>query len=478
MSGTDRRAGGRDWHTPDAGLRAHSGDTLPPTQAVRPPGPSRKTLALSVLGTAVMIIIVGTAVLLSTHSGFGQSSSASSATPTGGNSATILPPTPTPKTAPPAPHATPGWASAGPSFAINIAFAPNDPLTAYVCGPDPSTPPAPNGAFLPSSSNPQRQLAVGVSHDGGATWHIYSTPAHDAGCSLNISPTNAAEVALVGDPNAFGCAPCSGSDVFISTDGGRQWVSQVLPPEYAGQQVGPGIDAVAWAGDILFATPHEDFGQSLPHALAESVSGGPFQWADQSALPSLANKQPRIGELFSQGTALYALVDDGACPSTCYQLVRSTDGGATWMVPSGNFSGYVQAWAGMDGTTLYALAARGAAPADTLVVSYDVGNTWYALAKLPGTIAPGQNVFALSDGTVYCALNGIPAGAGIPSTPGGVYRLSPGARTWKYVGPLPAADTLLAVQWGTDGRALALWGQGNFDATRGGVEPGLQRHAP
>lgn len=443
--------------------------------------PRSKMLVLAALGLALLAVIAGTAALLlqsdtpATRPTIAQTTSSTAqnlptTVPTTGQTSAPTAPS-APKGSTPTPHPAPGWAAAGPAYALNIAFAPSQAQTGYVCGQNSASA---NAAYVaplaPHNSNPQQPLAVGVTHDGGATWTTYATPAQEIHCALSIATDDPSDIALLGDEYGTGCAPCGGEDLFVSMNGGQTWTQRQLPLEKTGDPSPPQVAAVAWAGTTLYATPlYEPYQGLPPHALAASINGGAFQWVNQSGLPHASGQPPFIPFLFSQGTTLYAVLNTGC--DAC-QVLASTRDGVTWHQTS--FKSFQQAWAAPNGTTLIALARQQTSDAsvqDTLVASTDGGQTWHTYPALPGRV---REVFVAPDGTTYAGVDGATSTA-----QSGIYRLLPGSTSgWVQVAAPPAANHLLAVQWARTGHPMGIWGQANFDYTRFQIGPGLQLHAP
>src|SRR5262249_1714779 len=98
-------------------------------------------------------------------------------------------PFPVLKATPPSlPSAGQGWIDAGLGQAQTLIVAPSDSKRLYTC------------AFV-STSATAYQTILGVSDDGGVTWHNLKLPPESNGCEMSVDPTDASDLIL-------GCSSC------------------------------------------------------------------------------------------------------------------------------------------------------------------------------------------------------------------------------------------------------------------------------
>jgi hypothetical protein len=312
-----------------------------------------------------------------------------------------------------------GWAKRGPSPADQIQMAPSSPGTVYACGP-----------FGTGTG-----LGFGVSQDGGKTWQTWTTSINATVCGdLKVSPTVAQAVSI----DSWTCrAECGAGDQYLhySLDGGKHW-TQVMQTEENGSGTGAGM----WIGTTFFtSTPPTDTPASATQYVAVSKNGGPFSWTSL----------PYPGTLFSNATTLYA--------STAVGLYATTDFGLLWNKATPSYNGNAVALMAMaPEAAMLGIDARWPNPTPNtyqLLRSTDGGATWQPLPNLSSGLQINAGVLETPDGTIYLTA----IGQSIGET--GIYKLRPGASQWMLVSPVPPGELhLIALSWDASGHPTSLWG--------------------
>ncbi len=134
---------------------------------------SQKTLVLSGLGAAAIVVLLFAIIFVQIHPKSGSSIT---------RIATATIPT---NTLVPSATITQGWVTVPElNYAKNMTFSASDPLTGYACG-----------NIGSSATTP---LEVSATHDGGKTWQGPSTTAIlGADCLIYVNPTNAQDVVIL-----------------------------------------------------------------------------------------------------------------------------------------------------------------------------------------------------------------------------------------------------------------------------------------
>ena len=165
-----------------------------------------------------------------------------SQTPTVARRATLtVVPTTIPTTATPVvvPH-LPGWQSSGPFYANSLVFSASNPTTGYACGQavpiNQNT--SPNDAsvpMVPLHSGPSPTplttsgLPLGITHDGGATWHTINTPIQGTLCHVSLDPANPLDLLMTFSICLSSCGSFDYANLARSLDGGQTWHTLAWP---------------------------------------------------------------------------------------------------------------------------------------------------------------------------------------------------------------------------------------------------------
>jgi hypothetical protein len=426
----------------------------------------RPLLNVLSLVLAVVVVVVAAGVALDRLRSQSPTRRAGPLVPTIPPATSPLPPmTPVPSL-----PAGQGWQRAGPSWAQGIAFAPNAPRTAYVCG-------------TPTNNDPRRQapVALGVSHDAGHTWLTRDSGLVASACQVDVDPTNSQDLLL----HLLTCLPCSPllpAQLARSADGGQSWLRTPLPPLPGGGSAPASFVAVQWAwqSSALFVMPFFA-GTQARRLLAISVAAGPFAWVNESALLAGVPADMQLNDVYATTVAVFADFDyyaPSSCVQDCLLTKVSTDLGATWSIFQPRDHGDTvflldQGVSIADGRTLIGQLFTNGNETRTYVQSSDGGGTWTPLPSPPGNLVIGM-LASTPGGIIYAEL----VSFGGPATATeGVYRLAPGTASWTLVGALPDSGRALIVSWDELGNPLALWsGAGN--ASDQATTAGLAAHAP
>lgn len=402
-----------------------SWDALTRETLSSPPRPAislSKGLLLSGLaGLLIVVMIVGTVALIKGSQG-GQSDRTAGTSPTATPSATATATVRATATSSVFSPTANGWTTytagvaGGRVTGGDLQFSASSPQRGYVCGVD-------NAG----------DIIFGTTTDGGQTWRVGRSPAANDGCSLQVSPTNALDVALTSVPGSCGGDACFSSDAHYSTDGGTTWTAAPIPPNtvQVGGALWSGAYRYVWAGTLEKGLQQSSF-------LTASANGGPFTSINVSTLLPGA-QDVSVGSVVAGGTTLYLNLTYSGCSSpTCQAIVASGDGGKTWAQIPNQSNIQLQA---VEGTTLYG-QITGVQPPKP-VLSSDDGTTWttQALPPLPDGRSAGLCVPA-------------PDGSCVTVTPSGVAYLSDGA--WTIL-PFPAEDLDVAAAVGPSGHAQRIW---------------------
>jgi hypothetical protein len=435
-------------------------DTSPITWTAPQQGLSRPARARRLV-VAASVVLVALLVLASVPSLRGQALSlfGSAASPTPPSvwfsySSLTLQPTP-----------GPGWTLAGPRYATSIAFAPNNPSTAYACG----LKAAPENQSVQNQPVP---LVVGVSHDAGRTWRALSTPAAGRFCNLSIDPTNAQDVMLIASPDNQ-CASPTASKLYRTFDGGAHWSLWSLPP--VGPHQSPVLLCVqwAWVGSTLYIAPLLS-GDVAYTRLAASVAEQAFVWLNPRGFFAGVHENPAITNLLATSTTLYALVGSLTEAANCCWFAQGRDNGASWSRFTPKYRGQAVSLmgTGADGRTLLGQIVYPGPPASQItLLSADGGATWRTLPPNPGNLI-ADYLAAAPDGTLYAEFDQNFSNVS-NGPPLGIYKAAPGTSAWNYVASSPGAGWFI-VAWDEDGHPTALWGSVNTAQ----MLPALERHQP
>jgi hypothetical protein len=383
------------------------------------PGESRRKDRLALLsGLAALLVVtvVGTSFLV-IRDLRAQGSQTTNTTLATQATATVPSGTPTPK-----PSRDPkdyGWTQVTPTgstvYGGDVKFSASSPQRGYLCG------------------EIQGGPAFGVTTDGGQTWVFKQSSAANEKCSIQVSPTNALDVAIKSDVGSCG-DPCPGPDTHYSTDGGATWKAAPIPQNTL-EPVG-----ALWSSSYLYvwSGPNKDSGQS--GFLKVSANGGAFTLIDPNTLLSSTQGVSIEGAVATSDKLYLNIGYNGCSLQNCWAIMASANGGQTWTQISNKSSILL---IDMVGGTLYGQMENG--PTATPVVSSNNGVTWttQTLPLLPNGQDAGLCVPA-------------PDGTCITATPTGVAYLRAGAWTILPFATY-ASDLHVAVSLDASGKTKAVW---------------------
>jgi hypothetical protein len=375
----------------------------------------RQRQTLAGLGLLLALVLVGATILVVAL----PDAKGSTSTPANLATAPVQPLTTSTLTDTASVAATQQWGHAGPTFAQRIVFAPNAPGTAYACG---------------SAGRAGQRLALGVSADGGHTWHDLATSLVSQTCLLSVAPTNPKAVALMTAQCGTNCASHATVALYRSADGGATWTQAFLP------QGGFGL-LMAWADTTLFVTTND-----VAHPLAVSVNGQPFALQDD-----ITRYGGQVNVLGGVGATMYAtLTANGAVAPT---IVKSANDGAIWSQVTLNDTPFT---VNLLRTSADNTALMGLEHTDTLALSFDQGQTWTEAPPFPTglTLAAPNFVARTPDGTLVALLQ--------TGTTPILYAVLVGAGSWQPIAAnLPATSAMQALAWNSQGHPVALWAATN-----------------
>jgi hypothetical protein len=313
-----------------------------------------------------------------------------------------------------------------------LAVAPSDGNTAYMCSTSPVQPYGP----------PQ----LWVTHDRAAHWAevdsftaLLPRQANIASCQLAVDQNNAATLAvtLYTDGNSTTISP---TFIFVSTNGGGAWRETRLsaPAE---------IDTLASAGGTAYAV-------FLPWLLHDPLPSRFWRSTDGMHTWSPLTSRRELGELglaqqfWLQSDTGTLLIQLGG------SLYTSSDGGNTWSLLSAkgfNNSGSDTKTSNtllvgqpQQGVPWHICAGIGDTPSSGSSITFawqctvDGGSTWQAIPSgqtLPIAIA--------SDGSVIGELHTPASGSGAPQP--ALFRLKSGSGRWQSLGVAPEFRVLYAL---------------------------------
>jgi hypothetical protein len=365
-------------------------------------------------------------------------------------------------------HPTSDWITGGPAIAQYVVFSSNNSSVAYTCGIQLGTGNAPQMAtqstgahpYLPhSSGGGVGPVFVGISEDGGKSWHMSQTAYTGGICDIVVNPANYRDIIL--RVNAcYSCVPGSGFDLYRSMDNGQKWTRLVLPPD--GDANGTFSSLITWLPDMVVVTPF--LGRpgltTIPHLLAASINGDALTWVD-SGLPGLTDTFPTISidALISSGNKLIVSYTDTNAGSD--GVAESHDHGATWHSLPFTYNGQSVKvlQTSVDGKIWVGTANS---KSTALVLSKDGGQSWMQLPALPsqGFSSRSPLVVAL-DGTVAVQL----------STD--IMLLVPDSSSWTQIGRLISNNAhIIAFACSSAGRPTSLWANAgdNGESLRNGLQ--------
>jgi len=391
-------------------------------------------MLLGALAALLIVTLVGTTFLVIRAVRNQESPTTSTSTSTQAT-ATVASGTPTPDLRDPTNN---GWNQVQTALGqfADVKFAPSSAQRGYRCGADDAT----------------STRSIGVTTDGGQTWKMSTSPAAYVECQVQISATNALDVALMSDSGP-GSGPAR-VDTHYSIDGGQTWKAAPIPQG----TVAPA--GALWAGSYLYvwSAPNKDTGQ---HGFLQvSVNGGAFTSIDPSTLLSGAQNPSIEGAVAGSNKAYLNIGYNGCSLQNCMAIVASGDGGKTWaQIPNKS-----NIWlAGVVGGTLYGTVMNGST--STPMFSNDTGATWstQTLPQLPDGQHAGLCVPA-ADGICYVAFVAFPD-SGVAYLHAGAWTVIPFSTDQKV------SVGFLAVSLGAGGHAAHVWALG------GGKAPGIYWHA-
>lgn len=365
---------------------------------------------------------------------------------------TALPPgTPVPTRVPPPGQ---GWVNAGPAIAQDIVFAPSAPQTAYSCG-----------VVTPNEGAPQ-PVIVGISHDGGATWHTKVTSIPDTGCHISVDPLDAQDVVLA----AGRCAGCPQPWLVRSRDGGVTWAVPSLPPHGS---TAFSYMQLQWAGDDLYialAARATGSTSDVYRSLAVSRAGGPLQWVDDTKLFAHLPADAQITQMLAIGHNLMVSMSTNQCPPACATPKLTTTHGATWQsAPPFTVEGTAINLIGstLNGQILFGHIGMGPGGVQ-MARSQDGGATWTLLPPFPAGTLYDYLTGQTPDGTLFVELQ-------FDDQMFGIFDFTSTRGTWQLAASTTTGNVIITVSADVGGHPQWLWGQAmDLDETLGHV----QRHAP
>lgn len=154
--------------------------------------------------------------------------------------------------------------------------------------------------------------------------------------------------------------------IWRSTDNGQNWTQVYALDIYT---MGPSIDSVMQAPDgRVLATTH-----SADYVVLNSIDNGQ-NWSVLSHIPVVGSSLAPTTYLITIGTTIYAINES---------VYKSNDNAVTWTQVS---SGQIRRLSPtVVGTTIYAL--QGLSSGASIVVSFDLGETWRSVASKTGGAA-------------------------------------------------------------------------------------------
>ncbi len=365
----------------------------------------------------------------------------------------------------------------------NIAFAPTDAQTAYIC-------------FTQYASHPS-QVQVWATHDGARTWtHVSELPAISWGpdCIINVDAHDPLRVNIV-DYGQSETSPNPAIVSAISDDGGKTW--RTLSAQVGLTQLATrGDTSVAIADPLAFLYYNSKQTQRSHIVISHdgfhtwSTIDSPF--TEQGQFVSGIWQRPGDGALLALIATQHALSQ--TTPTTpkmppppahyyTWGLWTSADEGASWtrFPTPPNLTGYpgylVAQPVGSAPWTVCGLSTPGGATStaprekELIGCTRDGGKTWVSL-PLPAlkdpcgaNCQPQQDLLApyesilLGDGTLVSRFVG-------PST-FDVYRLTPGATHWQDLGPAPG-NALMMISSAPNATLVSYEGGSSADGTPSG----------
>jgi photosystem II stability/assembly factor-like uncharacterized protein len=226
-------------------------------------------------------------------------------------------------------------------------------------------------------------MVVGASPDGSSGVALVRTPTQD--WTTRSLPSEQKSLVLVTCPGALQCVAVGGppadtqSDVLVTTDGGVSWTPSILPQQPS-SLVGP-VTAQSIScpsTQECFVVGSETPGDGSPSGRVFVSDDGGLQWVPQT-LPAAATSLlgvscPTTTDCVAVGGGIPPRGGPGQA-----MIVTTTDGGNDWVlreVPDG-----VSGLSGISCPTLDSCIAVGSGPTGPMVAySSDGGATWSASA--------------------------------------------------------------------------------------------------
>jgi len=370
----------------------------------------------------------------------------------------------------------------------NIAFAPSDAQTAYICF-----------TQYASHSNP---IAIWATHDGARTWtHVSDLPAISWGpdCIINVDAHDPLRLNVVDYGLTMNSStPAILSD--ISDDGGKTWrtISAGVALTSLATENGTSIaitESIAGLFDSANSQParliisHDDFRTWTPID-SQLISPQQSVWR--------VWQRPGDGALLADVGTFHPIASVGpGLPSqgyTTYTLWTSADMGMSWIpfrTPSNltGYPGYVVAqptgtspWQVCGMSTPAGAFLSSTPPQSELIgCTRDGGQTWTS-RPLPAFEAPcdagcaQQNLtgpmgsMLLSDGSLVTTFFTGPIGANVVQTPSmfHIFRLRPGDVQWQDLGQRPST-AMLWINAASGGTLVSFEGGTSLDGMSGSI---------